>query len=471
MKSRNLLPVGSQIQDLTWREQEILGLLGGRLSNKEIAAKLHLAVNTVKWYNRQIFSKLRIKNRKDAAKWGGEIGILDSPENTGRKELQQITNLPSQISSFVGRKKEIADIKLLLKSARLIALTGAGGSGKTRLALQVAQEMVNSYEDGVWFVELACVTNPELVANEIANVLKIGTKGNTQRVEVLKRFLEHKHLLLVIDNFEHLQDAAPIFGELLAISPRLTVLVASRTKLNIYGEQEFSLHPLSLPDLDQTKNTERLLGYESIELFIQRAKTAQLGIDIDREDMLAIAQICISLDGLPLAIELAAPLAKIYGFIALAKILENDLAVLPEGPRNLPYRQRTLFATMDWSYKLLEENEQILFGRLSIFRGACTLEALEAICAEGLAETAIDLLSSLVESNLVIAVEKTDGEVHFLMLDTIKDYGKRRQLSRSDAGIITRKHATYYANLAELSLTEIRGPRNSYWFKRLREEA
>jgi ATP/maltotriose-dependent transcriptional regulator MalT len=208
MENSNPSPIELQIHDLTWREQQILSLLAGRLTDKEIAAKLHLAVNTVKWYNGQIFSKLGIKNRREAAIRAGEIKLLELSVKKPSEESQQLANLPAQISSFVGRQKEIGEIKLLLDSARLVALTGAGGSGKTRLALQVAQEMVSSYADGVWLVELATLSNPELVPIEIANVLQVRAKENHKHVELLREFLKDRQLLLILDNLEHLDEAA-----------------------------------------------------------------------------------------------------------------------------------------------------------------------------------------------------------------------------------------------------------------------
>jgi predicted ATPase/DNA-binding CsgD family transcriptional regulator len=470
MQNPTLSPSKDHIQDLTWREKEILGLLVGRLSDKEIAETLHLALSTVKWYNRQIFTKLGVTNRKQAAKKAEEPNFYGSHEILlGEEKSQLLNNLPSQLSSFVGRNKEIVEIKQLLESSRLITLTGAGGSGKTRLALQIVQDMFNSYSDGVWLVELAVITDPTTVPYEIASVLGVHTQGDNKHAD-LKRFLERKHLLLVLDNFEHVDDAAPLVAEILAAAPKLSVLVTSRAKLNVYGEQEYPVSSLSLPDLDQVKSTERLLDFEAIDLFVQRAKASKPGLILDSDDINAAAQICVRLDGLPLAIELAAPLAKIFDFTSLAQRLGKNLADLPEGPRNLPERQRTLRATMDWSYQLLEEGDKNLFDRLSIFSGGGTLEAIESICSDGVAGKMIDRITSLVEKNLLVPTETVDGDVHFMMLDTIKEYGHEHFVSRPDTGDIIRKFAAYYADLAELSRTEIRGPRHSYWFKRLKVE-
>lgn len=471
MANISLTVAEPQADDLTWREQEVLNLLAGRLSNKEIGANLHLAESTVKWYNQQIFSKLGVVNRKQAAKRARDLKLLESQDRLPAEKRPQFQhNLPAQLSSFVGRKKEVAEVRQLLKSSRLVALTGAGGSGKTRLALHVARELINAYKDGIWLVELAPLTDPKLVPSEIAKVLKVSHRGETPFVDLLKRYLSSKELLLVLDNFEHLTAAAPMLAKLLAAAPDLSVLVTSRANLDIYGEQEYSLSPLNLPNLNLQETAKSLLDYEAVDLFSQRAKAAQPRLILDKEDIQAIARICVRLDGLPLAIELAAPLARIFGLSSLAKRLEKDLETLPKGPRNLPERQQTLRATMDWSYQLLDEDNQILFDRLSIFNGGGTFDAIEAVCAAGLSGKVVDRLASLVENNLVIPVETADGELHFSMLETIKEYSKELLATRPDADDVHRKHAAYYADLAEKADRQVRGELNKYWFKRLRAE-
>ena len=460
-----------QIDDLTWREQEVLTLLAVHLTNKEIGADLHLAESTIKWYNKQIFSKLGVANRKQAVKRAEGLNLLDVSERVAAAEKPQFTNnLPAQLNSFVGRKKEVAEIKKLLNSSRLISITGAGGSGKTRLALQLAKDLADSFRDGVWFVELASLNDPVLVPNEIAKVLKISALGKTPIAELLKRYLSSKDLLLILDNFEHVAAAAPMLAELLASSSKLSILVTSRANLDIYGEQEYSLSPLNLPNFDQIENADLLLDYEAIDLFFQRAKAAQPGLVLNKEEIKSVARICVRLDGLPLAIELAAPLTKIYGLASLAQRLEEDLENLPEGPRNLPERQQTLHATMDWSYQLLNEGDRTLFNRISVFSGGGTLDAIEYVCTDGLSGKLIDRLASLVENNLINPVETKDGELHFTMLETIREYSQERLAAQQDTSAIHRKHASYFTKLAERSDREIRSELNIYWFKRLRTE-
>ena len=232
-------------------------------------------------------------------------------------------------------------------------------------------------------------------------VLQVNASGDASLVDVLKRFLARKHLLLLLDNMEHLPEAHPMVGELLAAAPQVTVLATSRERLHVYGEQEYPVHPLSLPDLHKGETKDQLLAYEAINLFVQRARAVQPWFEVDEVQMSSIARISVRLDGLPLAIELAASQVKIYPPATLAQRLEDGLDALPSGPRDLLPRQRTLRATLDWSYNLLQDDEKILFARLAVFSGGSTLEGIMPVCSRGLDGDAIEILSALVEKNLV----------------------------------------------------------------------
>ena len=457
----------SWMEDFSHREIEILGLISDGLSNREISRQLHLSLDTVKWYNKRIYAKLGVNSRTQAVKLARQYSLTDSqPE----KKSYPINNLPAQLTSYVGRRQEIADIQQLLTTARLVTLTGAGGTGKTRLALQVAELLSAHYRHGVWLVELASLSNPTLVADAIARVLKIHVSGNTPLIEVLKRNLDHKQLLLLLDNFEHLLDAAPLVTELLTTAPQLTILATSRERLRLYGEVEYPVKPLTLPDRYQQKTVQELLAYEAVDLFIQRARAAQLGFEVDDVNIFAIADICLHLDGLPLAIELAASRIKIYPPATLAQRLGRSLDALPVGPRDLPARQRTLRATIEWSTNLLQNDEKLLLSRLSVFNNGGILESIQSICAVGLTENKLDALASLVDKNLIFVREGLDGEPRFYMLETISEFANELLVANGETETIQKLHAAYFAELAERYSREIRGQRHMYWNARLQAE-
>jgi non-specific serine/threonine protein kinase len=453
------------------REIEILRLMTDGLSNREISQRLSISPETVKWYNKQLFSKLGVTSRTRAVAASAEYGLL---ETAGPSAMHQGTvrrsNLPAQVTSYVGRTREIAEVKQLLKSSRLVVLTGAGGTGKTRLALQVAGELQGHYREGVWLVELASISQPYLVAGAISRVFDLDIPDDASLVDGLRRFLAPKHVLLLLDNFEHLLGAAPIVGELLSAASQLTILATSRERLHVYGEQEYSVQPLRLPGAGPASSVESLIDSEAVDLFIQRARAAQPLLMLDGDQVSAVAQICIRLDGLPLGIELAASQAKLFSPSALAQRLERSLQALPIGPRDVPARQRTLHATIEWSHQLLLEDEQALFARLSVFRGGATLEGIDKVCRQGLQASTIQALTSLVEKNLLLTREPPDTELRFAMLETIREYAADRLLARGEADSTRLRHASYYADLADQAGHEFRGLRNQYWFPRLRSE-
>jgi predicted ATPase/DNA-binding CsgD family transcriptional regulator len=464
-------PTQTWIEPLNQREIEILNLISEGLSNREISQRLNLSSETVKWYNKQMFKKLGVNSRTQAMKIASQQGLL-APQNIAPLVEETIVrnNLPAQLTSFVGRQEEVQEIKGLLKVSRLVVLTGAGGTGKTRLALQVAAELTPAFRDGVWLVDLATIIDPTLVANAIAEVLKANPIGEVSPFEVLKRFLRRKHLLLLLDNFEHLPEATPLVGELLAAAPQLTILATSRERLHVYGEQEYPVYPLRLPDTPRQAPIETLLSYEAINLFVQRARSAQPRLELSQKNLAAIAQICLQLDGLPLAVELAASQVKTYPPPILAQQLEKSLGTLPDGPRDLPARQRTLHATIEWSEDLLGPDEKTLFARLAVFSGGGTLDAIERICNVGFGEKIVELLAALVEKNLVITREGPDGELRFTMLEIIHDYVQKRLISSDESRELHRRHAAFYTDLAGVAYQEFRTFRQVYWFAKLRTE-
>jgi predicted ATPase/class 3 adenylate cyclase len=383
-------------------------------------------------------------------------------------------NLPLQPTPLVGREREVEEISERLRSeeVRLLTLTGSGGVGKTRLALQVAADLLEQFKDGVFFVALATITDPELVPSTIAGPLGLKESAQQSLMETLKSYLREKDLLLILDNFEQVLEGAPVVGELVGACRKLQVLTTSRIPLRLYGENEYSVPPLALPDPERPPPVELLTHYEAVRLFIERAQAAKADFSVTNDSAPAVAQICARLDGLPLAIELAAARIKLLTPQAILARLGNRLKLLTGGARDLPKRQRTLRSTIDWSFGLLEEGEKVLFGRLSVFAGGRTLEAIEAVCDAG-GDLPVDVLggvSSLVDESLLRQEEGVGGEPRFYMLETIHEYARERLEEYGEAEEIRRRHAHYFLAMAERAEPELPGPRDMEWLERLEEE-
>ncbi len=382
-------------------------------------------------------------------------------------------NLPPQPTPLVGRERAVDEVlgRLLAPGVRLLTLTGPGGTGKTRLGLQVAAEVLDEFEDGAFFVPLAAITDPELVPPTIAKALGVRVTGDQPVIEGLKDYLRERELFLLLDNFEQILEAAPVVTELLS-APRLKVLVTSRMALRLYGESEYAVPPLELPDPERLPDLERLTQYEAVRLFIERARAAKADFAITNDNAPAVAEICARLDGLPLAIELAAARIKLLPPRAILNRLSNRLKLLTGGARDLPTRQRTLRGAIEWSYALLEKGERMLFARLAIFVGGCRLEAIEAICdAEG--DLPIDVLegvSSLLDKSLLRQEEGPEDEPRFLMLETIREYALERLEESSEAKALARRHAGFFLALAEEAEPTLEGTQQQAWLERLELE-
>ena len=374
---------------------------------------------------------------------------MESPES-------RPSNLPTSRTAFIGRDPEITAVKelLLRPEVHLVTLTGPGGIGKTRLGLQVAEALTDHFAGGAYYVPLAPVSDPKLIAPAIAQTLGLRETGGQSPLETLKAHLQNSlrlPTLLVLDNFEHLVAEAPMVAELLASSVQLRLLVTSRAPLHIYGEHEYPVPPLELPDLKSVPEVEVLIRYPAVALFIQRARAVKPDFEVNHENAAAVATICARLDGLPLAIELAAARIKLLSPSAMQTRLESRLQLLTGGARDLPTRQQTLRGAIDWSYGLLSVGEQMLFRRLSVFVSGCTLEAVEAVCnTQGDLEVdGLDGMASLVDKSLLQRVERGEGESRFVMLDTIREYGLERLAASGEEAATRRAHAAYCLVLAE----------------------
>jgi predicted ATPase/class 3 adenylate cyclase len=357
-------------------------------------------------------------------------------------------NLPVQLTSFVGREEEIAEVRRLLGRTRLLTLTGAGGTGKSRLALQAAGEILTEYADGVFFVDLSAVTDPALVPSAVARSLGVPEVAGRPILEAVKNHLSDKELLLVVDNFEQVSDAAPVIEELLTAAPRLKILVTSRVVLSLRGEQEYGVMPLDLPDPRRGADVLTLGRFEAVRLFTERACAASPRFRITEENAPAVAEITARLDGLPLAIELAATRTKVLTPQQMLPRLEKRLSLLTSGARTLPERQRTLRGAIAWSHDLLDPPERALFSRLSVFTGGWTLESAESVCEpEELGLDLLDGLTSLVDKSLVLR-SGPDGPPRFSMLETIREFAQEQLATGGDRDPVRRRHAEVFLDLA-----------------------
>jgi predicted ATPase/class 3 adenylate cyclase/tRNA A-37 threonylcarbamoyl transferase component Bud32 len=391
----------------------------------------------------------------------------------------RLNNLSVQLNSLVGREQEVRQVSALLQrtDVRLVTLTGMGGIGKTRLGLQVATELLDVFADGTYFVSLVAITDPVMVIDTIAHLLglehqHIGQRVPAEHMEYLKALLRDKHLLLLLDNFEQVLAAAPDLAELLIVCPHLKMLVTSRAVLHVQGEHEFPVPPLALPKRTQVAANDDLSHYAAVALFLERALAIKPDLAVTEANLQAIASICVHLDGLPLAIELAAARIKLFPPRALLQRMTHRLDVLTGGMQGVPARQQTLRHTIAWSYNLLDGEEQQLFRRLSVFAGSYTLEAVEALCSAFADEGGqiLDGVASLIDNSLLLQIEQEGEEPRLVMLETIREYGLEVLAASGEEEMARQAHAAYYLALAEEAEPEYGGPQQVVWLERLERE-
>ncbi len=378
-------------------------------------------------------------------------------------------NLPAQATPLVGREKELAAVEQLLsrQDVRLVTLSGPGGTGKTRLSLQVAADLLDQFEHGVYFVNLAPVRDPALVMSAIAQALGVRESGDKTLGDLLKDHLREMQAFLLLDNFEQVVSAAPLVADLLAPCPRLKIMVTSREVLRLRGEHEFFVPPLSLPDVENLPSIEQLPQYAAVALFIQRALAVKSDFIITEQNAAAVAKICARLDGLPLAIELAAARCKLLSPQAMLARLENRLGLLTSGARDLPARHQTLRDAIAWSYNLLNDVERKLFARLAVFVGGCTADAVQTICEY---ENAIDMLASLLDKSLLRVEEMAGGEARFGMLETIREFALECLGDSEETNDLHLRHAQFYLEWMKRARKELLGAQAGTWLNRIEAE-
>jgi predicted ATPase/class 3 adenylate cyclase len=386
------------------------------------------------------------------------------------RSLETPTNLPVQRTSFVGREREVARVKELLRGPGLLTLTGPGGSGKTRLALRAAGELLEDYPDGVFLVELAAVRDPNLIAPRIADAVGIRAEGARPALDTLREQLRDREMLVVLDNMEQLVEGAPVVAEVLTAAPRMRILATSREPLHVIGEQELSVPPLALPQVGDPP--ERLSACESVALFVQRASAVDPSFRLSEENAAAVADLSVRLEGLPLAIELAASRVKLLPPGAILERLDHRLELLTGGPVDLPARQRTLREAIGWSHDLLDEPERIVFRRLSAFAGGWTLEAAEAVtgAAAEFARPLFEVLGSLVDKSLVLRLPSRSEAVRFGMLESIREFGEEQLEGVGEAEATWDRHASFFLDLAEAAEPHLRATDQKRWLDELELE-
>lgn len=379
-------------------------------------------------------------------------------------------NLPVQLTSFIGREEEMEDVKYLLKHSRLLTLTGSGGAGKTRLALQVAADVIDDFTNGVWLAELASVFEPSLLYQTFLKVFGLNEEQSKTPENILCDFLRDKEILIIFDNCEQIVSPCAMLAEkLISKCPKLKIISTSREALNCYGENTHKVLSLKIPDPKEEFSTEQISQYEAVRLFIDRANAVDKNFKVNNENAPALAQICYQLDGIPLAIELAAARVKNLSVDKIYERLDDRFRLLTIGKRTALPRQQTLRAMVDWSYELLSEKEKLLWSRLSVFSDGWTIEAAEEVCSDEnlLREEIIDLLSQLADKSLIITVNENK---RYRMLETIRQYGDEKLFSSGKTEEIILKHLDYYTGFAVYARKNLEGPLQKQWIDKIEAE-
>ncbi len=453
------------LEELTQEQRQLLRVI---LEHPHQDADLYAVYTNIsrKTYFRSLHKLLSVLERS-LNRWGLAAALPFAPPS----------NLPAPLTRLIGREQEINTLSVLMQQSgvRLVTLTGPGGIGKTRLAIQVAANLESLFEHGIFFVALAALQDPALVASTLAKALRINDDGSRPLVESIKQQLRTQNALLVFDNFEQLLEAAPLVSELLTEAPEVKVLVTSRVHLHVYGEHEFVVPPLVLPDAAAAIDVVRQSS--AVALFVERAQAANQDFELAEMNKTEVIRICSKLDGLPLAIELTAAHSRSLSPSEILIHLDRRLDFLGDGPRDLPARQRTIRAAIDWSYSLLDAPEQVFFRRSGVFVGGMTTEAAQAVCFDkdeggNFTLPASSLLKQLADKSLLVTERAStpEDEPRFRFLETIRDYALEQLAASGEQEALQRRHARYYVALVETLEPQSTGSQQSLWFERLEAE-
>ena len=462
-----------QHDPLTRRELDILKLLCKRLSNQEIADELVISIHTVKSYNRQIYQKLGVRNRNEA------IALTETQQLIQTETDEQLsdnpppqTHLPGVTTSLIGREKAVNDVLKIFDPPdhRLLTILGPGGIGKTRLAIEVGTQVADKLEMSVFFVELAPIKNPELLYTAILDALRNAKQLQNTSIDDLRGYLRDKQFVLILDNFEHLISAAFRVADLLKSAPHIKVLVTSREPLQIYGEIEYALSPLDVPETDSQLSKGDIVRYDAIQLFVQRAQAHRHDFQLTDDNVERIATICHQLEGLPLAIELVAGRIKYSTLPVLIDQLQEKLDIRAQGWRDKPRRLQTLRGAIEWSYDLLNPTEKILFRRLSIFVGGWTAEAAQSLLYENPVMDIQSHLESLLNKSMIQPEPESSNIPRLRMLETIREYAADRLLASDETSDIRRQHALYFLELSRQADQAWGSSEQLIWLERVRTE-
>ncbi|HET6310461.1 MAG TPA: tetratricopeptide repeat protein [Candidatus Nitrosotalea sp.] len=452
---------------LTPRELQVAHLVREGLTDREIAEKLFITRRTAEWHLKQIFNKLGFNSRAQVAAWVAHDQAVGSQAVSSERPRH---NLPLQLTTFVGRGKELAEIERLLATKRLVTLTAVGGAGKTRLALEVATRTRDAYVDGAWLVDLTPINEGRLVPRVFGSALGVHELPRQPMAQTVVEHLRGRRLLLLVDNCEHvIEDCAALVDAILRSCPAITFLATSREALRISGETVWRVTPLAVPEQVARIDLHELAQCEAVGLFLDRARLAAPDFEMTAESAPAIAQLCRRLDGIPLAIELAAARTGLMTPDQILNRLQDRFGLLTGGNRAGPARHRTLQSAIDWSYDLLSDPERKLFRRLSVFTGTFSLEAVEHACSgdDLELESITGLLGGLVDRSLVIAADGALGRIRFRLLDTLNQYGSERLVESDESERIKGRHCEYFVSIAEEAVPHLQGPEQRAWHQLL----